>query len=819
MEKQTPHTSNPQLELVNQFIQFTGSNIFLTGRAGTGKTTFLHNIRKNSPKRTVVVAPTGVAAINAGGVTIHSFLQIPFGPYIPTYQRKTQEGEGKNNNVHQFRKDKIRLIRSIDLLIIDEISMVRADLLDAVSDTLQRYRRNRLPFGGIQVLMIGDLQQLSPVVKSDEWEMLREFYQTPYFFSSKVLQSTPYVSIELEKIYRQVDDTFISLLNKVRNNCLQPDDIAILNQRYIPDYEPEHGAVILTTHNHQAREINDRKMTTLSGKEYSFRANVEGKFPEHAYPNDEILVLKEGAQVMFIKNDTSPEKEYYNGKIGTIVDINEESVCVRPKDADNDIWVQHSEWSNAKYSVDAETKEITEEVEGMFSQIPLKLAWAITVHKSQGLTFDKAIIDAGFAFASGQVYVALSRCRSLEGLVLWSKINPASITNDNTVVEHEKTKLPIAELEKQLSNSKNEFRLFVLKQLFDFRTGIGLISRLLNDVTEVKTSFNEETLPFLKNILLQLKDIQDITEKFSNQLNNIFNSETFNEDLLTERLQAASEFFKSKLANCIESVSATPAQTDSRDNARDYDSLLANLYGFLEHKLDVLKKIKLPFEVENYFDVKNSFRQSDFKPSSYARTGSKKISSKNPKLYFLLLELRNRLCEPENLPIYLVANSKTLLEMADYLPSTDSDLLNISGFGPAKVAKYGYEFLKIINKYAKENNLETQMPEKAEEKKKEKKEKGESFRVTLQMYRDGKNIAEIAKERNLAESTIGTHISKYVNTGELNINDFISAEKLEQATQRIKTSESFGSVLELLSDILDKTQIGIFLGWRRAQKK
>jgi HRDC domain./PIF1 helicase. len=804
-------------DLAREFAISTNRNIFLTGKAGTGKTTFLRKLKQETRKQVAVVAPTGVAAINAGGTTMHSFFQLPLMPFVPT-------NEGRKGFVEKIRMQNFRrkVIQELELLVIDEVSMVRADLLDAVDAVLRHIRhKNNEPFGGVQVLFIGDMFQLPPVVKDDEWQLLSNFYQSPYFFHSQVVMQQPPVYIEFGKIFRQTNMKFIGLLNEIRNDCLTPESLAVLQQRYKPEFLPpkDDTYIILTTHNNRADRINNEELLKVQEKSHFFEATISGDFPEKNFPAEQHLELKIGAKVMFIKNDAEKPSRFFNGKIGIVSGFEDDKILIKCPDNENIIELGKMSWENMRYTANSETHQIEEETLGTFVQYPLCLAWAITIHKSQGLTFDKAIIDAGFAFASGQVYVALSRCRSLEGLVLWSKINPSSITNDRIVVEHEKTKLPIAELEKQLDNSKNEFRLFVLKQLFDFRTAIGLISRLLNDVTEVKTSFNEETMPFLKNILLQLKDIQDITEKFSNQLHNIFNSATFNEDLLTERLQAASEFFKSKLANCIESVSATPAQTDSRDNARDYDSLLANLYGFLEHKLDVLKKIKLPFEVENYFDVKNSFRQSDFKPSSYARTGSKKISSKNPKLYFLLLELRNKLCEPENLPIYLVANSKTLLEMADYLPSTDSDLLNISGFGPAKVAKYGYEFLKIINKYAEENNLKTQMPEKAEEKKKEKKEKGESFRVTLQMYRDGKNIAEIAKERNLAESTIGTHISKYVNTGELNINDFISAEKLEQATQRIKTSESFGSVLELLSDILDKSQVAIFLGWQRAQKQ
>ena len=719
MEKQTPHTSNPQLDLVNEFIQFTGSNIFLTGRAGTGKTTFLHNIRKNSPKRTVVVAPTGVAAINAGGVTIHSFLQIPFGPYIPTYQRKTQEGEGKNNNVHQFRKDKIRLIRSIDLLIIDEISMVRADLLDAVSDTLQRYRRNRLPFGGIQVLMIGDLQQLSPVVKSDEWEMLREFYQTPYFFSSKVLQSTPYVSIELEKIYRQVDDTFISLLNKVRNNCLQPDDIAILNQRYIPDYEPEHGAVILTTHNHQAREINDRKMTTLSGKEYSFRANVEGKFPEHAYPNDEILVLKEGAQVMFIKNDTSPEKEYYNGKIGTIVDINEESVCVRPKDADNDIWVQHSEWSNAKYSVDAETKEITEEVEGMFSQIPLKLAWAITVHKSQGLTFDKAVIDINDAFAHGQVYVALSRCRSFEGLVLRQPVNPRAVITDSQVTSFTEYVHENKPTETALNESKQNYYIELLTEQFDFRLFHTRIKYLRRIVEENLSKLYPEMFQLLSRVVDEVNlRLFEVGWKFGKQLSEMIRQDNSNyteNKLTTDRIQKGAAYFGEQLNQLLSEIEGKlEIDIDNAEIRKSYTNAVTQFEEECRIKKHTLQQTLNGFSIMEYLKTKSIAtiepEKIKTKKDSKQKTGNKTSTTQStdiahPELYETLRLWRKSKTEEFNVPAFTIMHQKTMLEIIRHLPKTEKQLLAINGIGKKMVEKYGVEILSIVNEFCLEKQI------------------------------------------------------------------------------------------------------------------
>ncbi|MDZ7742909.1 MAG: PIF1 family DEAD/DEAH box helicase [Bacteroidota bacterium] len=415
---------NKQLQLAFDFVQYTGNNIFLTGKAGTGKTTFLHNLKKQSPKRMVVVAPTGVAAINAGGVTIHSFFQVSFGPQVPGY-----EEQGAGAAYKRFSKEKINIMKSLDLLVIDEISMVRADLLDAIDAVLRKYKNRRQPFGGVQLLMIGDLQQLAPVVKEDEWHILQQHYDTPFFFSSQALQQTSFTSIELKHVYRQSDQDFIELLNKIRDNNLDQQVVDVLNTRYIPGFKAdEQGYITLTTHNAKARNINESRLQRLPGKTESFIAEVHGKFPDYNYPTDEKLVLKEGAQVMFVKNDPSPDKEYYNGKIGKIKSFVDDCVLVECPGENFTIQVVPVEWQNVKYGLDPETKAITEEIEGSFTQVPLKLAWAITIHKSQGLTFEKAIIDAEAAFAHGQVYVALSRCKSLEGLVLSSKIGRVALS-------------------------------------------------------------------------------------------------------------------------------------------------------------------------------------------------------------------------------------------------------------------------------------------------------------------------------------------------------------------------------------------------------
>ncbi len=415
---------NP-LELANEFIHFTNKNVFLTGKAGTGKTTFLHTLKKNLLKRMVVVAPTGVAAINAGGVTIHSFFQLPFTPYIP---------DGKHQRQTGFTKERINLIKSLDVLVIDEISMVRADVLDGIDEVLRKYKNRNLPFGGTQLVMIGDLHQLSPVISDEEWELLRPHYQTIYFFGSKALQKTHPVRIELTHIYRQSEPLFVDLLNQVRENRLDRKSLELLNQRHIPDFRPadEEGYVTLSTHNASAQKINQTKLDELKGTLKIFQAEIKDEFPS-AYPTELKLGLKVNAQVMFVKNDSSREKLYFNGKIGKITRIADKVIYVKGKDDYAEIAVEPVEWTNVKYVLNEKTKEIEEQIIGTFTQYPLKLAWAITIHKSQGLTFEKAIIDANLSFAHGQVYVALSRCKSLEGMVLSSPIGSRSVRTDGVV--------------------------------------------------------------------------------------------------------------------------------------------------------------------------------------------------------------------------------------------------------------------------------------------------------------------------------------------------------------------------------------------------
>ena len=420
---------NKELRNAWEFAEHTGISIFLTGKAGTGKTTFLRTLKEHSSKRMIVVAPTGVAAINAGGVTIHSFFQLPLSPYVPGTTFKDR---------YDFGKEKRRIIRTLDMLVIDEISMVRSDLLDAIDNVLRRYRDPTLPFGGVQLLMIGDLHQLTPVVTPRDEELLRPYYDTPYFFGSHALQQTSYVTIQLTHVYRQQDQAFIDILNHVRDGVPTAEDLARLNARCKPMFIPkaEEGYIRLTTHNRMADSYNDNELHKLPGKRYVFKAEIEKEFPESSYPADVNLELKQGAQVMFIKNDPSPLHLYYNGRIGHVVGFEEGKIVVKCPGDDYTISVEPAEWENTRYAINEETKVIEPQVLGVFRQYPLRLAWAITIHKSQGLTFEHAIIDASASFASGQVYVALSRCKSLEGLVLASQIQPRNIIGDARVNDY-----------------------------------------------------------------------------------------------------------------------------------------------------------------------------------------------------------------------------------------------------------------------------------------------------------------------------------------------------------------------------------------------
>ena len=533
---------NDEMNLAWQFIEGTDVSVFLTGKAGTGKTTFLRRIRTLSPKRMVVVAPTGVAAINAQGVTIHSFFQLSPSIHLPNATKTYKE----RGNHFQMSKEKKNIMRTMDLLVIDEISMVRADTLDAIDSVLRKYRDRYRPFGGVQLLLIGDLQQLAPVAVEKEWDVLKDYYETPYFFSSHALQQIQYVTIELQHIYRQEDARFISLLAHIRNGQLDAATVDALNARHIPNYEPDDSeeCIRLTTHNYMAQRVNESKLNGLPAAPHRYEAIVSGDFPETSYPADAALTLKVGAQVMFIRNAT--DQAYYNGKMGRVVGFADTAVLVQCKDDAQPISVSPAEWQNTRMRINDETKEIEEEIIGTFRQIPLRLAWAITIHKSQGLTFDRAILDVNNAFAHGQVYVALSRCRSLEGMVLARPIDLRSLASDQSVNDYIARELASsANAKDQLDTFRQQFFRHLLEECFSF----AALHRSLHYVVRIFEEHLAKQQPELtaawKDAAQQFDaDIYQVSLKFHAQLNTLLQT---NADTLHERIGKGAGYFATQL--------------------------------------------------------------------------------------------------------------------------------------------------------------------------------------------------------------------------------------------------------------------------------
>jgi PIF1-like helicase/Helix-turn-helix domain/HRDC domain/Helicase len=836
----TMDTSNTNFQLAIDFIRNTNRPVFLTGKAGTGKTTFLKYIKEHTNKQTVVLAPTGVAAINAGGVTMHSFFNLPFGPFLPgTKKGFSGNGEDGVNDKHsligrlKYNKEKRELLQSLELMIIDEVSMVRSDILDAIDTILKTFRRNFTePFGGVQVLFIGDMFQLPPVVKEDEWQMLQEYYNSPFFFDSLVLKEDQPLHIELEKIYRQSDQHFIDVLNQVRNNRLDEDGSELLHSRYLPDFYPHKndGYVTLTTHNYKADSINGNELEKLAGKPLVFKAEIKGDFNERLFPAEENMHLKIGAQVMFIKNDAGGSRRYFNGKIGTIKNYDEEEgkIYVLCDGEEQKIEVKKETWKNIRYSVNKDKQQLEEDEIGSFTQFPLRLAWAITIHKSQGLTFEKAIIDAGAAFAPGQVYVALSRCTSLEGLVLHSRINASSVFTDERIARFAKQKNNAAQLMPHLQEAKFDYQCSLLTQLFDLssltKTAISL-EKILN---ENLASFNQEAMPYVQALKAKAISLQEVAAKFQQQLRYYFKDKILPEEntVMQQRLQDAATWFASQLnEGLLQPVKQSPTVTDSKNNATLYYDALHELNKAAMPKHRLMEDCKEGFNVDRFLKTKSRTGIAMLVQTAYAGAPAVPIKSNSPHPTLLkqLRQLRDELCKPKDLPIYLVAGTATLEDMARYLPQTQDELMKISGFGLVKIAQFGDDFLKLIHAYCIEKNLGSLIHEKdAKRIRKEKntEPKPDTKLESYKLFKAGKTIPEIAVERGFTTGTIETHLGHFVLTGELQIEDVLSKTKIDLIVPAVKEigGTSSAPIKEKIGTAVSYAEVKLVMQWLEKEK-
>ncbi len=680
---------NNELKTAWEFVEMTGRSVFLTGKAGTGKTTFLREVVEKSSKRVVVVAPTGIAAINAGGVTIHSFFQLPLHPFIPGTKIESK---------FAFSKEKRSIIRTIDILIIDEISMVRSDLLDAVDSVLRRFRDRTKPFGGVQLLMIGDLQQLTPVVTEEEAEWLRQYYPSPYFFGSRALAKIDYVTIELKEVYRQQDESFIRILNDVRKGFPSMETINTLNSRYIPDFQPDQdeGYIRLVTHNNMANSYNEQQLVQIDEPLYCFDAQISGTFPEYSYPTEVRLELKTGAQVMFVKNDPSAEKRYYNGKIGHVVEILDDVILVQCPGDEEAVAVEQLEWENSRYIINEHTQEMETEVQGVFRQYPLRLAWAITIHKSQGLTFDKAVIDAASSFASGQVYVALSRCRTLDGMVLASPLRQNSVMTDirveDYIVNQERAAL---ESVSRLDSIKKEYFSQLLGDMFDFRNLAYQQKRML-DVCSDFPSGTVVGLAQKHNDILNVLNLNvvPVGQKWRKIISGKSYEELLSEEFMN-RIKKGCEYFLNELDG---------AYGDFLDKMKDIkaeNKELLKRYGNIWSDLDL------------------------------------ELNTQKLILKFMSSENFSTEC-------FLRARQKAVYEASGFVPKE----------------------LKTPSKPSRKSSAKPEKP------------KREDTRfVTFRMYKQGMSIKQIAKERDLQQRTINSHLAHFVAKGMLPVEEFVSSSK------------------------------------------
>ena len=703
MESLNLDTSNHIFKKAVAFVNQTNQNLFLTGKAGTGKTTFLKYIRDNCYKKMAITAPTGVAAMNAGGTTLHALFWLPFGVFVEDYDLKWDDQDNHIYNKSRLfstiklTKQRRAILQELELLVIDEVSMVRADTLDAIDVILKSVRRDMRPFGGVQLLFIGDLYQLPPVVRDHEWQILRNHYTSTFFFDAKVLRSSALVKLELQQIYRQRDDHFIHILNNIRNNKCTAEDLEKLNSHYVDDFvAPKNEQYItLTSHNKLADQINQEELVKLKGTLHNVKAIVKDDFQQGSFPTEEILALKEGAQVMFIKNDVGEDRKFYNGKIGFVKELNlsKHQVVVGFKDGSEDVIVKRETWENIKYNYNKGEDKIEEKVLGTFSQFPLRLAWAITIHKSQGLTFEKAIIDAGTSFAAGQVYVALSRLTGLEGLVLRSKIPSHSIRTDLQVVEFMNQVMDSNEMDEVLKQCQRSYLGTILLQSFRWNILTEGVAELLATLPDRNIDNKAGVEAFFAKLAQDVKQQEAVAHKFVSQLYNMLaDPDHIDYDKIAERTLSAVNWFLPKIQHDL---------------------------------LDVTEQHIKDWEI---------------------RKRTKKYIQ---ELKVLLLDFRRK---------YEVLQH--CLTIANAL--TKDETLETIQLNPTKVKDDTVKVSEDIS----EKELDTK-------------------EVTLGMYQDGFDIAQIAAKRGLVEGTVYGHLIHFVGE-EIEAEELIDKSKLAKIVQVLR---------------------------------
>ncbi len=749
-------TFSRQAQYVLDFINQTNQNIFLTGKAGTGKTTLLKEIIRTTHKNAVIVAPTGIAALNAGGVTIHSFFHLPFGSFIPdsvnppmfddSIKIENRVSLKKHMRMNNARRS---LFKNMELLVIDEVSMLRCDVLDAMDFMLQFVRRNKKAFGGVQVLFIGDLLQLPPVVKNQEWEILKRYYDGVFFFHAEVVRNNLPVYIELETIYRQSDQTFISILNNLRNNTVTSTDIESLNKYIQPGFDvmKNPGYITLSTHNAKADAINEQALNSLKTKEFTYIPEIVGDFPEKIYPLESVLTLKVGAQVIFVKNDLSLEKNFYNGKMGVIKSLAAQHIVVEFPEEKVSIEVDKYEWENIKYSIDENTKEVKEEVLGTFTQYPLKLAWAITVHKSQGLTFDKAVLDVSNVFLPGQAYVALSRLRSLEGLVLLSGIQMNGLINDQDVMHFASNKASDDYLELELGNRKREFLAEFLKDTYSWNSLSHLWHTHAN--TFVSEAQKSPKLAYKAWIDKSIKAIDNMlvhSNNFVKQLHSLFYSEPFRSEFIIQRVHKAYEYFFPTMDHLVFELLFTIAQVKGK----------RNLKAFYE-ELVVLEDDLLP----RVLKMKKALKMLDLVHSG--GTVSKETLSMQ---------------EIQEYKINHLVNIATMIR-STHLDFNDQDQ-DLSAYSSSKTTQ--------------------------------KQQKKPTVTITLEYYKTGKNIQEIAQIRKLTTTTISSHIAKLIKDGVIDVKEVLPPIKIKELSQIFEkhSDKSLTEIKAIVSDDYTWEELRLF---------